>query len=247
MLATSSSEVPLRTLSPGDGFELLLDSTGRRRPGYLCEIGLGSAVVFLLDRTARTIRTSVGEEVPIESVAGLVRWSTETLVVPTGKRFALDEYRRAYSAKKRVEKEIVARSTREARGEPEAPANQTEEGETEMKKSKKATKKSKKGTRPRGEFLYEAYPSKLAAKYGKRFEDPECTFPATVVVAQVLAKADGPVGLPAVIAGVEKTKRFKTGVSDTEKRIFDHLKLLVSLGLVKRTPVKKEKPKEVAA
>lgn len=83
-LPTDAAEVELKKLPTGAEFNLLLDSTGRRRPGYLLTWNECSALVMLLDRVERVIRTSEGKEIPVTSVTGYQRWSAQTLVIPTG-------------------------------------------------------------------------------------------------------------------------------------------------------------------
>jgi len=84
MLPANAAEVELRKLPIGAEFDLILDCSGRRRPGYLLTWNECSALVMLLDRVDRVIRTSDGREIPVTSVTGYQRWSSQTMVIPTG-------------------------------------------------------------------------------------------------------------------------------------------------------------------
>jgi hypothetical protein len=130
-------EVPIRTLRAGDGFRLVLETTGRSRPGYVVEVNDVSATVMLLDKVERVIETREGSKIPIASVVGLQHWGANTLVVPDGTRHEVKANVKINKVPKVQAVDVKS----------EAPAEQAEE-ETVMPKTKKS-KKAKKERKPR--------------------------------------------------------------------------------------------------
>lgn len=113
-LPSSALEIPLRRLRPGDGFGLLLETSGTVRPAALLAIGEGSATVFLLDRVARIIRTSDGIEVPVSSVTGLQHWCLDTPVIPNGVRHPLEDFQSQLNSDKGATTMAKAKAAKKA-------------------------------------------------------------------------------------------------------------------------------------
>lgn len=210
-LPSSALEVPLRRLQPGDGFGLLLETSGTVRPAALLALGEGSATVFLLDRVARVIRTSEGIEVPVSSVTGLQHWCLDTLVIPNGIRHPLDEFQQQLNSDK---------------------------GATTMAKAK-AVKKAAKAKAPKVFHVvkYEAAgksDSKLAVKY---MEAENKTHNA--MIYRALRAAKNPLTFQEVM-DVIGSKGFGSGSKNVENIYRWHIADLRKKGLVKTVEEKVE-------
>ena len=99
--------------------------------------------------------------------------------------------------------------------------------------------KSKKAARARGEFLYEAFSSKIeTSKYREKVADKEVESHLPVVL-QCLLKFENPIALDKLVEKIKDTKRYRTK-SNLAKWVRVDLGILVSEGLVKATKVEKD-------
>jgi len=202
---TQKNEVPIRTLREGDGFGLLLETTGRVRKGYVISIGSCSATIMLLDRVERTIRTGDGREIPISSPTGVQHWSIETMVVPDGTRH--DVARHSY---------------------------QNQKEENDMSNSSKKTKAQPK-VRVRAilaDKLYEVATANVSEKFSEQVADKEVKS-HTVLVFRALKKLAKPSTVEQVAAAVKADGQLKTDKKDFPRLMRDHLSLLAKKRFVK--------------